>query len=841
MYKYSGQVRSFGSLAYVSQTAWILNATVRENILFGRPYDKERYLKTIRSCALIPDFKVLANGDKSVIGERGINLSGGQKQRISIARAVYANADVYVLDDPLSAVDAHVDHHIFKHALITILADKTRILVTNGVNHLKEVDQIVVINQGRITQDGAYEDLIHDVEGDLFRLIQESKLVTSKDSSDTLRSEAKSGAGIESEEDDEASVVAIISEKEDLSDSVDRPTSPTKRPTYRRAKFSKVEREKEMDIEEKNEVDEEITTDGRVGWEVYKYYMASIGCISWVILALATLIDLSVLVGTQLWLEKWGESNSSDSGNTHSTFYWIVSYLGWVIAGALTFAGAIGLSFVLMAIRGSRRLHAVMLRPLIRAPMSFFDVTSSGKVVNRFSHDINSVDMELPFQCGNAFSIASMAISIFVFAIIATRWALLIVLPLGIAYYWLGGFFLVSSRELKRLDSAARSPMYAHFGETLAGLVTIRAFNDADRLAVEATALLDQSQTTAYLTNMTNRWLQIMIDLLSTIILGFVCIMAVVQRGEASAGYFGIILSQIGVLTETMSRLFATACQIQISIVSVERIREYAHLTPEAHDVIPDSKIDPAWPQAGAIELKNFSIRYREGLDLVLKGVNVTIQPGERVGIVGRTGAGKSSVTLALFRIIEAAQGSITIDGIDISTLGLHELRSRLTIISQEPFLFGDTIRLNLDPFGKYTDAEIWAALESASLKSYITTLSEGLSTVIENGGENMSLGQRQLMSLARAMLAKNTRVLCLDEATAAIDVETDNAIQRALRREFQNCTILTIAHRINTIMDSDKILVLEQGRVVEFDSPAKLLQKKDGLFFSLASQSGNA
>ncbi|KAF9079080.1 Multidrug resistance-associated protein 1, partial [Mortierella sp. AD031] len=310
-----------------------------------------------------------------------------------------------------------------------------------------------------------------------------------------------------------------------------------------------------------------------------------------------------------------------------------------------------------------------------------------------------------------------------------------------------------------------------------------------------------------------------MMDLMSTFMLGFICLMAVIQRGS-NAGFFGIVLSDIGIMTLIMSRILATACLIQTDVVAVERIREYANLTSEARDVIPDSKTDDAWPSRGGIEFKDYSVRYREGLDLVLKDVSVSIQPGERVGIVGRTGAGKSSITLALFRIIEAAQGSIVIDGIDISTLGLKELRTRLTIIPQEPFLFGDTIRLNLDPFGKHTDAEIWTALESASLKTYITTLSEGLSTVIENGGENMSLGQRQLMSLARAMLANNTRVLCLDEATAAIDIETDNAIQRALRREFKNCTVLTIAHRINTIMDSDKILVLEQGRVAEFDSP---------------------
>ncbi|KAG0248614.1 hypothetical protein BGZ95_007976, partial [Linnemannia exigua] len=365
--------------------------------------------------------------------------------------------------------------------------------------------------------------------------------------------------------------------------------------------------------------------------------------VSCIFFVMVILINLSVLIGTQLWLDKWGADNSSDSPDRRSNQYWIMSYFGWVVAGALTLGGAIGLSMVFMALRGARFLHAAMLRPLVRAPMSFFDVTSSGKIVNRFSHDINSVDLELPLQFTNMLFITTMAMSIFVFAINATRWVIVIMVPLIFAYHWLGGFFLVSSRELKRLDFAARSPMYAHFGETLAGLVTIRAFSDTDRLAVQATALLDRSQTTSYLTNMTNRWLQIMVDQLSTIILGFVCLMAVIQRDNSSAGNFGIILSQIGVLTDVMSRMFSTACMIQTSIVSVERVREYANLTPEARDVIPDSKTDDAWPQNGAIELKDYSVRYREGLDLVLKDINVTIQPGERVGIVGRTGAGKSS------------------------------------------------------------------------------------------------------------------------------------------------------------------------------------------------------
>ncbi|KAF9899229.1 hypothetical protein BX616_003152, partial [Lobosporangium transversale] len=802
----------------------------------------------------------------------GINLSGGQKQRISIARAVYADADVYILDDPLSAVDAHVDQHIFEKALATILAKKTRILVTNGVNHLQDVDQIVVIRKGVISQDGLYQDLIQDEQGDLFRLIQESKVVAPKQRNELENASADIDAGIEtldiSKDDfdtaigEEGSDISLSGDlgsddskisKNDIQPinekGIGKDDNPRTRPILKRAKSSKAKDGDRLElIDDKDhvdDIDDEVIAQGRVGWPVYKFYISTLGTVALVLFLIVCLTFLAAEMGTQIWLERWGDENARVAALNieppHTTNYWTMTYLAWILCSAVTLGLSIATSLLVMARKASKKLHVAMLGPLIRSPMSFFDVTSSGKIVNRFSHDINSVDFELPLQFLNLMFIVFSTITTFGYCIVATPYFAIIMLPLALAYYWLGGFFLVSSRELKRLDSAAHSPMYAHFGETLSGLVTIRAFHDSQRFAIQATTLLDRSQQTAYLANATTRWLHIMLDGLSVLILTIVGLLAVIQRDTVNLGFFSIVLSQIGSLTMTMNRLLTVICMLETSIVSVERVREYSQLTPEARDVIPDSKTDEAWPQHGKVTFKNYSTRYREGLDLVLKEVDLTIKGGERVGIVGRTGAGKSSVTLALFRIIEAAQGSIQVDGVDISTLGLHELRSRLTIIPQDPFLFGDSIRLNLDPYDRHTDSEIWAALESASLKSYIQTLPNGLDSTIENGGENMSLGQRQLMSLARAMLAKNTRLLCLDEATAAIDIETDNAIQRALRREFSGCTVLTIAHRINTIMDSDRILVLEKGRVAEFDTPSNLLQNKDSIFYSLATQSGNA
>ncbi|KAG0203518.1 hypothetical protein BGX28_004238 [Mortierella sp. GBA30] len=831
MHKYSGSVVAYGSLAYVAQSAWILNDTVRNNILFGREYDKERYLQVIKACALIPDFKMLIHGDQTLIGEKGINISGGQRQRISIARAVYANADVYIFDDPLSAVDAHVDRHIFEEAINQILSDKTRILITNGIHHLQDVDQIIVVRQGRIAQDGSYDELIQDIEGDLFRLVAESNLTLggAKDKEDL---EDMSGNTSSTEKEEE--VVEVPSKKEGA-----HSDGTSKHPIICPSKSSQHVHDDDFDLDEQQDVDEEVTKEGRVGWEVYKYYIQCAGPFGCAVYLFINIVFIVIQFYFQLWLQQWGSDNER-AVPSHSLSYWILTSLGWTL-GSMVMLGCIYcISYLVLARRTSKVLHTGMLKPLVRSPMSFFDITSSGKIINRFSQDISAVDLDLPNKVVGLFFGILFVLQQFAFAIAATPYCLILLVPLCICYYYLAGYYLVSSRELKRLDSAARSPMYAHFGETLNGLTTIRSFCEGERFRLQATKMLDQSQQVYYLTNLTQLWLQLMLEFLSVIVLGFVALMAVLQRNSASAGLFGIVLSQIGTLTGMTTVMMTAYCQLEISIVSVERIREYSQLPSEARDVIPDSNMDESWPQQGKIEFQNYSTRYREGNDLVLKNLDLTIHAGERIGIVGRTGAGKSSVTMALFRIIEAAEGKIVIDGIDISTLGLHQLRSSVAIIPQEPFLFGGTIRLNLDPFGEWQDADIWAALESASLKDYVSSLPEGLNAMVENGGDSLSLGQRQLMSLARAMLNKHIQILCLDEATAAIDVETDNAIQLALRKSFQNCTVLTIAHRINTIMDSDRIIVLDHGRVAELDPPQVLLNDPDSIFYSLVKTNEN-
>uniref|UniRef100_A0A7G3ASS4 Putative peptide exporter abc superfamily protein n=2 Tax=Lutzomyia longipalpis TaxID=7200 RepID=A0A7G3ASS4_LUTLO len=417
---------------------------------------------------------------------------------------------------------------------------------------------------------------------------------------------------------------------------------------------------------------------------------------------------------------------------------------------------------------------------------------------------------------------------------ISTPLFVAVIVPIGLLYYFVQRFYVATSRQLKRLESVSRSPIYSHFGESITGAQTIRAYGVQERFIGESEAKVDFNQVCYFPSIIANRWLAVRLEMVGNLIILFAALFAVLGRESTDEGSVGLSVSYALQITQTLNWLVRMTSDVETNIVAVERIKEYAETKQEAPWELPNATVPTNWPEVGTVEFRDFQVRYREGLELVLRGINFVVDGGEKVGIVGRTGAGKSSLTLSLFRIIESAGGSIHIDGQDIAKLGLHTLRSRLTIIPQDPVLFSGSLRMNLDPFNTHTDDDVWRALEHAHLRAFVKGLTAGLNHEVSEGGENLSVGQRQLVCLARALLRK-TKVLILDEATAAVDLETDDLIQRTIRTEFKECTVLTIAHRLNTIMDSDKVIVLDRGYITEFASPSELLQNKKSAFYSMA------
>ncbi|KAF9110657.1 hypothetical protein BGX27_006050 [Mortierella sp. AM989] len=837
MYKRQGSVRVYGRLAYVPQQAWIINATLKDNITFGNVFDQTRYDHVVMASGLSPDIAMLPAGDMTEIGERGINLSGGQRQRVSLARAAYENADVYLFDDPLSAVDAHVDQHLWQHLIgpSGLLKGKTRILVTHAIHHLEHVDQIVVLKDGKISETGQYDDLM-EAKSSFYQLITDYSVNQGKKSKDKSTHVESSG-----EDGDDESTQDGDKEAEAITKKDDKA---------------------ELIAEEKMET-------GSVSWNVYKIY-AKAASYRWSLaVVIIFVVSQAIQIGTNLWLKYW----SSAAGNgRHTIGEFLGVYAALVIAYMIMNVSSSYVTMVLAAIRASNRLHDTLLTKMLHLPMSFFDTTPLGRVVNRFSSDIFSIDELLPWTFFNVFICATSVIGTIVVIATTTPLFLAVIPPLFVIYVLIQNYYIKTSRQLKRIDSVSKSPIYQHFSETLAGVTTIRALDANQRFISDNAVKADLAANAFFSWVVSNRWLQIRLEILGAIIVLAAAVFAVLSRNTLDAGNVGLALSYALSVTMDITWLVRSYCDLQNQLVAVERVDEYANMNPEA-PAETDVKLPENWPQAGHVEFRNYSARYREGLDLVIKNISFTVQPAEKVGICGRTGAGKSSLTLALFRIIEAANshwakashngadkdadtskgdiaydlekveieedgGSIWIDGVDISTVGLTYLRQHLAIIPQEPTLFVGTLRENLDPFNELQDADLWKALERAHLKDHISSLAGGLSFKVTQNGDNFSVGQRSLICLARALLRK-TKILILDEATAAVDVQTDELIQKTIRQEFKDRTILTIAHRIKTIMDSDKILVLEKGRVEEFESPQTLLQRPESLFFKLAQQAG--
>ncbi|TGO17401.1 hypothetical protein BTUL_0018g00680 [Botrytis tulipae] len=852
LWKVKGQVIVHGKTAYVAQQPWVMNASVKENILFGHRFDPTFYDKTVKACALSEDFAQLPDGDETEVGERGISLSGGQKARLTLARAVYARADVYLLDDCLSAVDQHVGRHLIDNVFGStgLLSGKTRVLATNSIPVLKEANLICLLRDTKIIERGTYDQAIAR-RGEIANLINTSE---NKDvSTDSETTETSDSSTIldfeqpgEEEEKDEAEeaqehLTQLQPIRPGASGVKKRKGSSN---TLRRASTATFRgpRGKLRDEEDgsKSKQGKEHSEQGKVKWDVYAEYAKTSNLA-------AVLIYLTMLVGAQtaqisgsVWLKSWAEANDKLGVNRDVGKY-IGVYFAFGIGSAALVVVQTLILWIFCSIEASRKLHERMAFAIFRSPMSFFETTPAGRILNRFSSDVYRIDEVLARTFNMLFVNTARALFTLVVISVASPPFIAFIFPLSGVYYWVQRYYLRTSRELKRLDSVSRSPIYAHFQESLGGIGTIRAYRQQKRFTQENEWRVDANLRAYFPSINSNRWLAVRLEFLGSIIIlaaAGLSIVTVAAGRPLSSGFVGLAMSYALQITQSLNWIVRQTVEVETNIVSVERVLEYARLPSEAPEVIHRHRPPISWPASGGVNFNNYSTRYREGLDLVLKNVNLDIKPHEKIGVVGRTGAGKSSLTLALFRIIEPSEGNISIDALNTSTIGLLDLRRRLAIIPQDAALFEGTVRDNLDPGHVHDDTELWSVLEHARLKDHVSTMSGGLEAKIQEGGSNLSQGQRQLVSLARALLAPSN-ILVLDEATAAVDVETDALLQTTLRSPlFAKRTIITIAHRINTILDSDRIVVLEQGQVKEFDSPKKLMEKR-GLFWKLVREAG--
>ncbi|KAL1778841.1 multidrug resistance-associated protein 1 [Sigmodon hispidus] len=832
MDKVEGHVALKGSVAYVPQQAWIQNDSLRENILFGHPLKERHYKAVLEACALLPDLEILPSGDLTEIGEKGVNLSGGQKQRVSLARAVYCNSDIYLFDDPLSAVDAHVGKHIFEKVVgpTGLLKNKTRILVTHGISYLPQMDVILVMSGGKISEMGSYQELL-DRDGAFAEFLR-----TYASAEQDLASEDDnvSGSGKESKPVENGMLVTVGKHPQRHLSTSSSHSGDTGQQHNSTAELQKAKAGTKEETWKLMEADKAQT--GQVQLSVYWDYMKAIGLfISFLSIFLFLCNHVSALA-SNYWLSLWTDDHPTVNGTQeHRAFRLSVYGALGILQGVSVFGYSMAVS--IGGIFASRHLHLDLLRNVLRSPMSFFERTPSGNLVNRFSKELDTVDSMIPqvikMFMGSLFNVIGAVIII----LLATPIAAVVIPPLGLIYFFVQRFYVASSRQLKRLESVSRSPVYSHFNETLLGVSVIRAFEEQERFIHQSDLKVDENQKAYYPSIVANRWLAVRLECVGNCIVLFAALFAVISRHSLSAGLVGLSVSYSLQITSYLNWLVRMSSEMETNIVAVERLQEYSETEKEAPWQIQETAPPSTWPHSGRVEFRDYCLRYREDLDLVLKNINVTIEGGEKVGIVGRTGAGKSSLTLGLFRINESAEGEIIIDGVNIAKIGLHNLRFKITIIPQDPVLFSGSLRMNLDPFSQYSDEEVWMALELAHLKGFVSALPDKLNHECAEGGENLSVGQRQLVCLARALLRK-TKILVLDEATAAVDLETDDLIQSTIRTQFDDCTVLTIAHRLNTIMDYTRVIVLDKGEVRECGSPSELLQQR-GIFYSMAKDAG--
>lgn len=814
-----GQLNVWGSIALVPQHAWIFNNTIKENILFGLPFEEEKYKRIVNACCLEPDFSLMSDGDETQIGERGVNLSGGQKHRISLARAMYSDRDIYLLDDILSAVDVKVAKYIFRNCIQNTLRGKTIIMVTHAVQYLEYCDYILLMKDGGIIEEGEPRDLL-----------------------------SKGGEYAE----------MVLTAKDDQQHA----EGQTKQRDVFRKQDTFNEEVSGSGLLIKEEVDQHSSITFKTMWYFCKK------CNQWIAaLFFLTIILVDVaLVFNSVWLQVWidagsGAYNSSENAeyttNTSNLINWAnattamknkqkdsnitlnpdlhMYLIIYAVSTLLIFLFGLLKAFAVgrFMLTGATALHERMFQKVIRSPMSFFDKTPIGRIINRFSKDMDEIDAQIPCQIDFVLqTIVLICMQLLLIGVLYPWYILGLLLILG-AFAIFDSVFSSGVKEIKRIENLLRPPLLIHMSTTVQGLDIIKTYDKQTAFSEKFRHIIDKHIAGCLLFELSSKWLAFRADMIGWFAVTATAFMLVAARGTSTTAAAGLAMVQIFRICIVLYVIMRFKSELGARLISIERVLDYCKtLVEEEPIVLPENRPPPEWPNKGHIIFKDVKLRYQPELPLTLNGLSFDISSGQKVGIIGRTGAGKSSIIGAILRLAEICGGTITIDGIDISKISLNDLRSPIAVIPQEPVVFTGKIRWNLDPFDQFSDDELWDALDKIHLKKKISKEPHKLDTVINADSATFSLGEKQLLCLARTLL-KKSKILLLDEATASVDVETDRLVQKAIRSDFRDCTVLAIAHRLNTVSDYDKIMTIDAGRVVEFDTP-KNLMARDSLFRSL-------
>uniref|UniRef100_A0A671K691 ATP-binding cassette sub-family C member 9-like n=1 Tax=Sinocyclocheilus anshuiensis TaxID=1608454 RepID=A0A671K691_9TELE len=809
------------SVAYAAQKSWLLNATVEENITFGSPFNKQRYKAVIDACSLQPDIDLLPFGDQTEIGERGINLSGGQRQRICVARALYQNTNIVFLDDPFSALDIHLSDHLMQEGILKFLQDdkRTVVLVTHKLQYLIHADWIIAMKDGSVLREGTLKDIqTHDV-----KLYEHWKtLMNRQDQELEKETEMESQTTLE-------------------------------RKTLRRAFYSREAKNQIDDEDEEEEVEEDdddnmsTTTSRRskIPWKMCCRYLSSGGFLMVFLMVSSKLAKHSVMVAIDYWLAAWTSSNPHNqsladpfvnaTNYTKNDDTQIAEHRSYVPVFIILCGAAIALCLItsltveFLGVAAATNLHHNLLNKIIHAPIRFFDVTPLGQILNRFSADTNIIDQHIPPTLESLTRSTLLCLSAIGVIAFVTPAFLIALVPLAVAFYFIQKYFRVASKDLQDLDDSTQLPLLCHFSETAEGLTTIRAFRHEARFKQRMLELTDTNNTAYLFLSAANRWLEVRTDYLGAVIVLTAAVTAIWTSSQS--GLVGLGLTYALTVTNYLNWVVRNLADLEVQMAAVKKVNSFLSTESENYEGSMDvSQVPEDWPQHGEIKIQDLCVRYDTMLKPVLKHVNAHINPGQKVGICGRTGSGKSSLSLAFFNMVDVFEGKIVIDGIDICKLPPQTLRSRLSIILQDPVLFSGSIRLNLDPECTCTDDRLWEALEIAQLKNVVKALPGGLDAVVTEGGENFSVGQRQLFCLARAFVRKSS-ILIMDEATASIDMATENILQKVVMTAFADRTVVTIAHLVSSILEAEQVLVFASGTLVESDSAPNLLAQEDSLF----------